>query len=138
MDELAVGRGFGTRSWLVAHNTRFSQEARSCRLTLPPTLVRLPKFLRHKRCSRGAVDRTALGLTPSKKGIDVDIHPLGGHARQSRRQQRFLSASEPFVVGVIEFVAIRRQLPKTRPLFSPVPCEPSDHIRPVHVYLVSA
>ena len=88
-----------------------------------------PNLLGHKRGPGGAVENTALGLTPSGESIDVDIDPPDGNASQSHLSQSLLGTREPLVVGVIEFVAIRRQLSKTKPLFSSVPSEPSDHFR---------
>ena len=95
-----------------------------------------PNLLGHKRGPGGAVENTALGLTPLGESIDVDIDPPDGNASQSHLSQSVLGTREPLVVGVVEFVAIRRQLSKTKPLFSSVPSEPSDHFTLAHVYLV--
>jgi hypothetical protein len=103
---------------------------------MSPTLVCAPKLIGHKRCPCGTVDGTALGLTPSEKGLDVNIDPPGGNTCQRHLWQSLLGAGKPLVVGVIELVAIRCELSETRPLFSPVPCEPSDEVIRAHVSLM--
>jgi hypothetical protein len=65
-----------------------------------------PKFEGHERCPRGTVDWTALGLTPTDEGVDVDIDPSGANTCHCHLNKGFLDAGEPLLVGVVESVAI--------------------------------
>jgi len=69
-------------------------------------LIRASQLIRDESCPGGAVDWATLGSTPSDQGLDVDVYPPCSHTRNNQLEKSFLDASEPRLIGVIEFRAI--------------------------------